>query len=183
MGNPRNDSTSPTFLRENALNLLHVPSIVATILCIVGATYLPSNSDSKVSRGETLFRAGWVIFLLEYLILADLTVIVAQEKRRRYWSEKHVLIALVASLPFLVVRFIYSVLAEFTEIDFFSLVANWNPFARLFMGVGMDFVVVALYTATEFLSSRQGWNSGRILELSDDDGEMYHHGWQSLEKS
>ena len=59
IGNSRNESTSPAFLHENYLYFLHVPCLLATIICIAGATYLPHSNPSE---GETLVRAGWVIF-------------------------------------------------------------------------------------------------------------------------
>lgn len=112
-------------------------------------------------------RAGWVIFLLEYLILAQLIIILTHEYHRRYWSEKYVLIALIVTLPLLIMRFIYALLAEFTDIGVFTLLTNWNAIARLCMGVGMEFVMVVLYTATGLMPPRvQSWKSrGPILPL------------------
>ncbi|MCJ1428356.1 hypothetical protein MMC29_006265 [Sticta canariensis] len=164
IGNPRNESTSPTFLHENYLYFLYVPCLLATILCIAGATYL---QHSNPSTGETLVRAGWVIFLLEYLILAQLTIILTHEYPRRYWSEKYVLIAIVVTLPLLIIRFTYALLAEFTDISVFTLLTNWNAIARLCMGIGMEFVMVVFYTATALMQSRvQSWKSGgQILPL------------------
>lgn len=137
------------------------------ILSIIGATYLPSPDDSHVLRGETLFRAGWVLFLLEYLILAQLTIILALEYHRRYRSEKHILIALIVALPLLTNRFVYVLLAEFTDIGLLSNFVSWNAIGRLCLVAVGDVAVVALYTVTSLIPSpERGWKSGQqILPL------------------
>lgn len=161
-----NKSTSPTYLHERSLKFLHVPSIVATLLCIIGATYLSSDDESKLSEGGSLVHAGWLIFLMEYLILAALTVILISD-HRRYWSERHVLIALVIAIPFLAIRFIQIFVAEFTDLGFFYFFTDTkylNPVVWLvvwlFMSVGMEVTVVALYTVPGLMPPRmRSWKS------------------------
>ena len=67
-------------------------------------------------------------------------------------------------LPLLLMRFIYALLAEFTDIGMFNLLTKWNSIARLCMGVGMEFVMVVLYTATAFMPPRvqKGSREGRF---------------------
>ncbi|MCJ1470522.1 hypothetical protein MMC07_009168 [Pseudocyphellaria aurata] len=148
-----NDPTSPTFLRKRGLDFMHVPSIIGVILSIIGATYLPSQHDSRVLRGETLFRAGWVMFLFVYLVLVQLIIILASEYRRRYRSERYVLIALVVAIPLLAARFVYVLLAEFTDIGLLSNFVSWNAIGRLCLVALIDVAVVALYTVTSLIPS------------------------------
>lgn len=67
-------------------------------------------------------------------------------------------------LPLLLMRFIYALLAGFTDIGVFTLLTNWNAIVRLCMGVGMEFVMVVLYTATAFMppGCRVGSREGRF---------------------
>lgn len=64
-------------------------------------------------------------------------------------------------------RFIYALLAEFTDIGVFTLLTNWNAIARLCIGVGMEFVMVVLYTTTALMPPRvRSFKSGgQILPL------------------
>lgn len=103
---------------------------------------------------------------MEYLILAALTVILISD-HRRYWSERHVLIALVIAIPFLAIRFIQIFVAEFTDLGFFYFFTDTkylNPVVWLvvwlFMSVGMEVTVVALYTVPGLMPPRmRSWKS------------------------
>lgn len=118
-----------------------------------------------MNAGKTLFRTGWVIFLFEYLILIDLNIILAIQYRRD-WRDKYLLGALIFSHFFLIVRFVYALLAGFTDVTVYSYFAdgNVNALVRLLTGVGMEFVVVAMYTTVGLIMPRgQNWESGKQL--------------------
>lgn len=108
-----------------------------------------------MNAGKTLFRAGWVILLFEYLILTDLNIILAIQYRRD-WRDKHLLVALVFSHFFMIQRFVYGLLAGLTDITVYSYFAdgNSNALVRFLAGVGMEFFVVAMYTAVGLIMPR-----------------------------
>lgn len=140
-------------MRTHGIICLHVPCFVALILYIVGDSRLASSSTSTVNAGKTLTRAAWWLLLLTYIILAQLIVVVAQECRRRFREEALVVVALVAAIPYLAVRLLYSLFVDVIEIGVFSLTSG-NAIARLCMATLMEFALVVFFTTAGITTPR-----------------------------
>ncbi|KAN0108044.1 hypothetical protein V8E51_007786 [Hyaloscypha variabilis] len=138
-----------TSRRSRVIQIAQLPIVIGLILCIVGGTDAVSSSVGTASKGPTFTKAGVVIFLVAYVLLASLLAITLRDvgeapdgERRLYW-------VLVAAIPFLGVRLLWSLIAVFGKDQKFKLVGG-DPWINLGMAIIEEFIIVVMYTATGF---------------------------------
>ncbi|MCJ1283119.1 hypothetical protein MMC26_002446 [Xylographa opegraphella] len=131
--------------RSRIIQIAQLPTLIALILCIVGGTDRASSDISEYSTGQTYIKAGIAIFIVIYVVLFGLTVVTGADLGNAPRGEKRIYFAVVAALPLIAVRLLYSILADFTSISNFSL-ANPDPWVQLFMAVIEECIVVLMYT-------------------------------------
>lgn len=141
-----------TSRRSRVIQLAQVPILVALVLCIIGGTDTAGGNQT----GTTLTKVGILIFAVAYILHAILLAITSRDlgnaprgDRRLYW-------VLIAALPFLGVRLLWSLLAVFAHFKKFAIEGG-NPWVNFGMAVVMEFVIVCLYTGT-----------GLMLDKADD---------------
>ena len=90
-------------------------------------------------------QSGWIYLAIFCLVLVTLLTITARdvkdtprEDRRLYW-------VVVAAIPFLGVRLLWSVIAVFGHDSEFSITSG-NPWVNFGMAVVEEFVIVCMYT-------------------------------------
>ncbi|KAL8824495.1 MAG: hypothetical protein Q9191_005019 [Dirinaria sp. TL-2023a] len=133
--------------RVLALRILHLPNILALILSIIGGTRLDSSSSDKVSQGKKLTQAGIIIFLVVFALMAVLAFLTFTSLSAIPSGEKRILFGVLLALPFIFVRILYSVLADFVDSSTFRLI-DGNPTAQLCMSIVEEMIVAVLYIAT-----------------------------------
>ena len=84
------------------------------------------------------------MFLLTYLGLLAVAALTLAFVRNLPWGEKRILFAVTASLPFLAVRLLYSILTDFAVSSNFSIF-NGNVTVQLCMAIIEEFIVVVIY--------------------------------------
>ena len=124
--------------------MLHIPILLALILCIVGGTRISSPDSSKHSSGQSFEKAGGIIFLISYLAIVAFAVLSMSETRNLPHGEKRVLFAVLASLPLLAVRLLYSLLADFDNNSTFNIV-DGNATVQLCMATIEEFIVTSFF--------------------------------------
>jgi hypothetical protein len=130
--------------------IIHLPILVGLILGIVAGTKEFSNDAFTRSSGYDLFKAAVILYILALLALA---AICFQTFFRRQWileGEMRLLAAGIISLPFLLVRIIYSIISAFSQgSTTFSIIADRTRavVVEAIMSVAMEFIVVALFIA------------------------------------
>src|SRR5438034_209654 len=98
-------------LSSSIFNLLHLPTILALILAIIGGVKSFSSDSDKQRRGETLSKMTVLIFF-DILIGQFLATFFTFTKWRLVMRTKRKLVfAVTTSVPFLFVRMIYSLIA------------------------------------------------------------------------
>ncbi|KAK9370445.1 hypothetical protein V1509DRAFT_351412 [Lipomyces kononenkoae] len=128
--------------------LCQVALLMAIIMGIIGGNDL--SSDSTSSSGHTSSRVSVLLVVGVFVVLTLLTsyfVFYAQVDSHTRALTRGIAIA----LPFLLVRIIYSLLNAFSSSTmnrFNDLTGSWAIY--LFMGVIMEFIVVAILTVTGF---------------------------------
>ncbi|KAI4274541.1 MAG: hypothetical protein L6R38_006068 [Xanthoria sp. 2 TBL-2021] len=145
------------------LNLSRIALLVALILAAVGSAKLYSSDHSEHSQGTTLARAGIVIFQ---------TVLAASIFRGREpvnIGERRILYAVIASVPFLAVRLLYSLLVFFDTTSSTFTLRGGNIWVRSFMSVAEEWITVILYLAAGLAAPRIARGE---LEVSPN-GEAY----------
>lgn len=118
---------------------------VGLILSIVGGVNAGTDfGKTGVYKVQTLSKIGLALFIAAFAILCGITAILSQSIRHAEAGEKRILLAVAVSLPFLLVRLLYSALAVFANDKNFSLFTG-NVSILLFMALLEEAIVVAVY--------------------------------------
>ncbi|KAK5128948.1 hypothetical protein LTR85_000281 [Meristemomyces frigidus] len=133
-----------TFFSFVVVKIVHLPAVIALILCIVGATSAasPAEIDSEVT-----VHIGVILYTVVFAMLAFLTLVAYLANRRSKQGEGPLILAVSAAMPFIFIRLLYSLLAAFSHAPAFNPVTG-STTASLFMEVLEEMVVVVIYIAT-----------------------------------
>ncbi|KPI40865.1 uncharacterized protein AB675_10856 [Cyphellophora attinorum] len=144
-----------SFLRQPYNNLfstfvvraVHLPAIIALILCIVGAT----RADTpQLIENEATVHVGIALFVVVLVMLTILAIGAWLRIHRIGKGEKALVLASLCALPFLYVRTVYALLAVFSHSEVFSLASGStsSETTSLCMSVLEEMAVVVIYLAT-----------------------------------
>ncbi|KAI1144508.1 hypothetical protein F5Y05DRAFT_364893 [Hypoxylon sp. FL0543] len=140
LGSIRKAATS--FVTEKRLRLVQVVALVGLILGIVGGTQ--SGQDYGNTGKYTISNVsqiGMGLTIAAYVLLVFTTIIVAMQLAQIEPGEKRLLLAVGASLPFILVRLAYSAESVFgNNPSFNQLTGDVN--IQLGMAVIMEMIVV-----------------------------------------
>ncbi|KAL9045551.1 MAG: hypothetical protein Q9214_001422 [Letrouitia sp. 1 TL-2023] len=147
-------------------NLLHIPIIVATALAAYGSIKLYGEDVSKHETGRNISRVGIVIFVLVFVFFVVLNAYTFLRSSSVRPGEKRILLATGASLPFIAVRIVYTLLAYFvTGSNTFSL-RNGSIAVQAAMGVAEEWVTVILYLAAGILAPKIAREEVRVEQFA-----------------
>ena len=129
------------------VKIVHIPAVVALILCIVAATSAPSPAEID---SESTIKIGVVLYGVVLAMLTALTLGACIAKRRTGEGEGLLVFAVMCALPFLFVRLLYALLSVFSHSKLFSPVTGStnSETAVLFMSVLQEMVIAVIYIAT-----------------------------------
>lgn len=114
--------------------------MLGLLLAIIGGTRLSSSDASTQSSGEKFEKAGGLLFVAVFIALTGLCVLTFSSFSQLAWGEKRILLAIVASLPLLAVRLLYTILADFENNSTFSIL-DGNATVQLCMAVIEEFII------------------------------------------
>jgi hypothetical protein len=126
------------------VKIVHVPAVVALILCIVGATNASSPAQIE---SESTVHIGIILYTVVLAMLVILTFGACLAKRKTGEGEGILVFAVMCALPFIFLRLLYALLAAFSHLSCFNPVTGSETVA-LFMSVLEEMVVVVIYIAT-----------------------------------
>lgn len=135
-------------LRLMIIQIWQIPILVALILSIIAGTRLYSTDPSTQNSGYTFSEAGIVLFVASYVALAGITLATLTKRRHILEGETRLLAACLLSLPFIGVRLLYSVIADFDHHStVFSLISDSHTAVIVWaiMNVLMEFVAVTTF--------------------------------------
>jgi hypothetical protein len=127
-------------LRSRIIQLSHIPIVIGLVFCIVGGT---DTGDAK--KGITFTKVGIVIFLVFYIVLAILVAVTARDVSNAPRGEKRLYWVIVAAIPFLGVRLLWSLIAVFGHDKKFSITGG-DPWVNFGMAIVEEFIIVCMYT-------------------------------------
>lgn len=140
-----------------ALIALYLPIMVALILGIVGGV---DSSNSIDATGHfipnSVFKAAVAVFVVSFALIVLCTAIItamaigSKGGETAHPGERYLGIAVVASLPFLLVRLVYGCFVAFSSNKKFQLIGGEET-VTLTMQVLMEFAVVIVYTLAGFM--------------------------------
>ena len=106
-------------MSTRTFRLLHLLGTIAIILAIVGGTNISSaKSQSDLNSAATLRHAGASLFVAFYALIAALTAYCWAHREQVLKYRRKLLLAIVASLPFLLVRIVYTLCSAFAPLPF-----------------------------------------------------------------
>lgn len=131
-----------------SMTVIRIPQIVTTvagILCIVGAT---SASSITKFTSESTVHIGIILYVVSYILLLMLTIIASALYLKHHQGENALILAVILSLPFLLIRLLYPLISCFaSHAASFNLITG-SVGIYLGMSVLEEIVVVAIYTIT-----------------------------------
>ncbi|KAG1825484.1 uncharacterized protein BJ212DRAFT_1443614 [Suillus subaureus] len=155
----------PRYQRQ--FRLLQLLGMVALILTIIGISDETSSSSGSSSSGNTMRRAGVILFAALYIILVGICLHQWTQIRSVMRYRKQLLKAISVALPFLAIRTIYSILSTFSSSTFSvtstsSTQANTSDLAKfnlftgewqiyLVMDMLMEYAVVIIYSVAALM--------------------------------
>lgn len=135
-----------TFIRPYHMKFIQTIVTVGLILGIVGG--IDSSNDYAKNGNQilpgTLSKAGLALFIASFVLIVLATIIVSVSISHAEPGEKRLLLAVGLSLPFILVRLVYSAVSVFGGNRDFSSVTG-NVTLLLCMGVAMELVAVIIY--------------------------------------
>lgn len=151
-----NDGMSAKRFNSTILLLLHLPVLAALALAIYGGTNLFDDDPSKVHDALTYTKAGVLIFVALLALIALINVYFLLHKRYTLLGEHKLIYAGILVTPFLMVRIIYSILADFNwgNSTIFSLSSDSHKavVVEAIMFVLMEFIVVIIWLLAGFFT-------------------------------
>jgi hypothetical protein len=134
-------------LRSRIIQLSQIPIVIGLVFCIVGGTDTASTNAGNAKNGPTFTKVGIVIFLVFYIVLAILVAVTARDVGNAPRGEKGLYWVIVAALPFLGVRLLWSLIAVFGHDKQFSITGG-DPWVNFGMAIVEEFVIVCMYTVS-----------------------------------
>ncbi|KAI1501274.1 hypothetical protein F5X99DRAFT_383355 [Biscogniauxia marginata] len=133
-------------LGTRLLRLVQLVLLVGLILGAVGGSSAGSNyaATGSYSQSTTLSRAGTALMIAGYVLLVAATGVVAATQLSRVEAgERRVVLAVGLSLPFILVRLVYSAESVYSGNPAFNLITG-DRNILLGMAVIMEMIVVAV---------------------------------------
>ena len=136
---------NPTLMTPRHMHLAELLITVGLILSIIGGVNAGDDyGETRNYAPGTLSKVGLALFIAAFVLLALTAATLTQSIRHAEQGERRVLLAVLLSLPFLLVRCIYSALAVFANKERFSLI-DGDVTVLLCMALLQEMVVVVLY--------------------------------------
>ncbi|KAL9110110.1 MAG: hypothetical protein Q9227_005304 [Pyrenula ochraceoflavens] len=136
------------------LDFLNLPSLAGIILGIIGGTRVSSSDTSKANEGWHFTEAAVILFLAIYIVLSAVTAYQFIHLHSVKDGERRLVFAAGASLPFFLVRFVYSLCASFdhnSKYFSFRSTANSAVILQAILSLLMEFIIVAIFISVGFV--------------------------------
>ena len=149
-----NDGLHSSQLAPKLLHFLHILILVGLVLAIYGGVKLFDSSSGSASNGLSYSKAAVIILLFVLIALSGFTIVIfATRIRHALDGERQIVFACLASIPFLLIRIIYSIIVYFdwgSSVFSFLSTRNAAVIVQAIMSVAMEFIVVTVYLAAGF---------------------------------
>jgi hypothetical protein len=134
-----------TLINTHMIKLIELVITIGLILGIVGGI---NASDDYVKTGvyqaSTLSKASTALFIVSWVAIVIATIVISFSVSHAEAGEKRLFLSVAISLPFLLIRLIYSILSVFAHNKNFSLLTP-NVTVLLCVALLEEFAVVVTY--------------------------------------
>ncbi|TAQ90620.1 hypothetical protein B7494_g1031 [Chlorociboria aeruginascens] len=140
--------THQTIINMYIIYMIEGVTFLALILGIVGGVDAGNNySKTGVYQPQALSKASTVLFIIAYITTAVATLLLSPSISHAEQGEKRVLLAVAVSLPFLLVRLVYSIMVTFTHLKVFNQITG-NATVLLCVSLIPEFIITVITEAT-----------------------------------
>jgi hypothetical protein len=173
-----------TMLHSSMFHTIHLIIIVGLILGIVGGVDAADDATrnfvaTHVLRYNptTLNKAGTALFIVAYIAILVLVAAISFHVPHAEAGERRLFFAVIVSLPFILVRLLYSIISTFTHAKDFNLL-NGNVTGVLCMALIEELIVVVVYEGTGLTLQRvpKQTQFEEARQLPSQDSEAAVHG-------
>lgn len=147
---------------------IHLLSLAALILAIVGG--VNKADPSTYNTGKACLEAASMIFLVNYLALATITILTAMRMSCIQSSEHTLSIVAIGVLPFVLIRVIYTIAVSFSSPGSVFDSTSPNIWCQAFMMFSMEAICVSLYIWAGLATPKQSVIESHSA-ASEDGGE------------
>lgn len=163
--NTEHTEVNPTNVSPRIMRFLQLIILAVLILGIVGGNESGNDlSSTGVYTVQTVSKVASILYIILFIALAGLTGLLVMHIRVLDRDNRRVVICCVATLPFILVRLIFSVLGSFDShpgSPFYLLSPNMTVF--LCMAVLEEIIVMFMYAVLGF-SIRSAKEQRRVAE-------------------
>jgi hypothetical protein len=148
--------SQPTIVTPRILRLVQVIVMVGLILGIVGGIDASSSlAKTGVYVVQSISKVGLGLFIGSFVIIVIVTILISFSVSHAEHGEKRLLAAVGLSLPFLLVRLVYSSISTFTSNTSFNSVSG-NVTIFLCMALIEELIIVVIYEACGLTLQKAG---------------------------
>ncbi|KAF2457651.1 hypothetical protein BDY21DRAFT_30704 [Lineolata rhizophorae] len=145
-------------MKPRYFSIMHLIGLVTLILSIYGGVKM-GDSDNPANGGDDDESSKYrkvvsILLLVLYLLIVGLTVLCTIRLRHAFPGDRSLVFAVLAALPFLLVRVIYSIIVAFSNIGSDFYILDVNIWAKAFMQYTMEFIIVAFLVAAGFATDK-----------------------------
>ncbi|KAL9581967.1 MAG: hypothetical protein Q9203_005688 [Teloschistes exilis] len=162
----------PSLLRVRIIRFLHISNLLALILSFVGGTRLSFNDPSSQSQGRDLAKVSIIIFLVVSIISSAIAVLTFLEKISIPQGERRLLFGVLAALPFIFVRILYTIMADFVNNSTFKIYGR-NVMVQLCMAIIEEMVATIIFIAVGLTASPirdERSSRGKVYPVGEEQG-------------
>ena len=176
-------------LPPKLIDLVYLPILAGLILAILGGTKLFDTNTASVNTGVTCVKIGVMLLLVAMIALSAISVFTFTQIRHVMDGEKHLLVASLVVIPFLLVRIIYSIIVDFDlSSTVFSLTSDRNiaVVVQAVMSVAMELIVVSIFLTVGFATPaipRSKLQSGQSMKGPEQEPQQRYGGGPSHDNS
>lgn len=139
------------------MGYLSIPLLVGLILGIVGSTKAFDSNPNGRSSSSSYIKAAVILYALALVALSAIAMFNLARQHSMIEGEKRLALAVAASIPFLIVRILYSIISAFDRSSkVFKSTSNSTTavIVQAIMSSTMEFIVVIIYLAAGFAVGR-----------------------------
>ncbi|KAL8787174.1 MAG: hypothetical protein Q9213_002390 [Squamulea squamosa] len=141
----RNSNPRST-LRNDVIQMLYVPNVLALALVVVGGVRLSSADPSQQKSGKHFAQTGLSIYIVVFAVYTVICFLTLFKIDAVVPGEKRILYGVLMAIPFIFLRIIYAMLAVFRDSKQFAIL-NGSATVQLCMAIIEEMVVVVIYCA------------------------------------
>ncbi|CAK1367229.1 unnamed protein product [Cercospora beticola] len=170
-----NESMRLEGLSRNVFRPIHLISLAALILSIIGGTKTAQGDKDSYDLGRTLLKVGSVLFFLIWVALSAIAIYTFCRKAHATSSESKLVLASICVLPFLLVRIVYTLAVSFSSAG--SIFAYPTPSVpvQATMMFAMEAIVLCFYIFAGLFTPRQERNTSG-MKAEDNAGDFAMEG-------